>query len=90
MRTNPFSSRQPRSLLVALGLLAISLGVTLIASASAMTVVAVEQDLGRYWRTTYDLLVRPQEDRMPLEEKYGLVQANHLPGTFGGNHWGPI
>jgi hypothetical protein len=84
MFTNPFSSRQPRSLLVALGLLAISAGVTLIASASAMTVVAVEQDLGRYWRTTYDILVRPSGSRSPIEEKYGLVEANYLSGIWGG------
>jgi putative ABC transport system permease protein len=84
MRTNPFSSRHPRSLLVALGLLAISLGVTLIASASQTTVVAVEQDLGRYWRTTYDILVRPGGSRSPIEEQYGLASANHLSGIWGG------
>jgi putative ABC transport system permease protein len=84
MRTNPFSSRQPRSLLVALGLLAISLGVTLIASASQTTVVTVEQELSHYWRTTYDILVRPSGSRSAIEEKYGLVEANHLAGIVGG------
>jgi hypothetical protein len=84
MRTNPFSSRQPRSLLVALGLLAISLGVTLIASASQTTVVTLEQELSHYWRTTYDILVRPSGSRSAIEEKYGLVEANHLAGIVGG------
>ena len=76
--------RRLRLVLLALGLLALSIGVTLIAAASRTTVVAVDQDLSRNWRTTYDILVRPVGVRSSIEEQYGLVEANHLSGIWGG------
>ncbi|MEW6233732.1 MAG: hypothetical protein AB1566_15670, partial [Chloroflexota bacterium] len=75
---------QVRSALLALGLLAVSTGVILVAAASETTAVTVNQDLTRYWRTAYDILVRPARTRSPIEEKYGLVEANHLSGIAGG------
>lgn len=80
-----FISRQRlRSALLVLGLLVLSAGIILVAAASETTVVSVDQNLTRYWRTTYDILVRPAEARSPIEEKYGLVEANHLSGIAGG------
>ncbi len=73
-----------RSALLMLGLLVVSAGVLLVAAASETTVVVVDQDLTRYWRTTYDILVRPAGARSAVEEKYGLVEANHLSGIAGG------
>ena len=35
-------------------------------------------------RQTYDILVRPQLAADPIEEKYGLVNPNHLNGINGG------
>lgn len=54
------------------------------ASASQTTVITAEQSLNRYWRTTYDILVRPAGARSPIEEKYDLVEVNHLSGLWGG------
>lgn len=35
-------------------------------------------------RQTYDILVRPQSSSDPIEDKYGLVNPNHLNGINGG------
>ena len=35
-------------------------------------------------RSAYDILVRPQGSRLPLEVRRGLVRPNFLSGTFGG------
>ncbi|MDW8326618.1 MAG: ABC transporter permease [Anaerolineales bacterium] len=56
----------------------------MVAAASQSMLVVVDRDLTNYWRTTYDILVRPSGARSPIEEDYGLVEANHLSGTSGG------
>lgn len=76
--------RQPRLVLLLLGILAVSAGGILVASASQTTLITAERALGDYWRTSYDILVRPAGSRSPIEEKYGLVEANHLSGLWGG------
>jgi putative ABC transport system permease protein len=81
---NPILERQPRSFLLAIGLVIISASVMLIAFTSQITMIAMEHDLGRFWRTTYDILVRPSGERSEIEEQYGLVEANHLSGIWGG------
>lgn len=43
-----------------------------------------EQILSQYWRSTYDILVRPAGARSPIESQYGLVEPNHLSGISGG------
>ncbi len=73
-----------RPALLALGLLAVTAGVLLVAAASQTTVIAADQELRRYWRGFYDILVRPAGSRSPIEEKHGLVEANHLSGIWGG------
>lgn len=67
-----------------LGLLTISMGGLLVASASQTTLIVADRELSSYWRTTYDILVRPAGIRSPIEEKHGLVEANHLSGIWGG------
>jgi len=54
------------------------------AVASESATLTATQELSRYWRTTYDILVRPSGFRSPIEEKYGLVEANYLSGINGG------
>ena len=73
-----------RQFLLAAGLFSIGAGMLLVASASQTTVVVADRALSGYWRTTYDILVRPKGARAPIEEKYGLVEANHLSGSRGG------
>ncbi|MBC7228726.1 MAG: hypothetical protein H5T61_16085, partial [Thermoflexales bacterium] len=72
------------TVLLSLGLGALTTIMMLIASLSTGMLVIIEQDLSRFWRTTYDILVRPAGTRSPIEEKYGLVEANHLSGIPGG------
>jgi hypothetical protein len=67
-----------------LGLFALSTCLTLMAVASESATLTATQELSRYWRTTYDILVRPSGFRSPIEEKYGLVEANYLSGINGG------
>lgn len=73
-----------RSFLLFCGLFVVSLGGLMIATASEATVIRVARDLKDYWRTSYDILVRPPGTRSPIESKYGLVEANHLSGIWGG------
>ena len=73
-----------RSLLLIGVVLIVSAAVALLLSAVETSKVTVDQDLAKYWRSTYDILVRPPGHRSPIEEKYGLVQANHLSGIHGG------
>jgi len=77
-------SDKTRLPLLFLGLLTVSLGGLLVASASQTILIVADRELDRYWRTTYDILVRPVGARSPIEEKYGLVEANHLSGIWGG------
>ena len=73
-----------RSLLLLLGVLVVSGAFGLLTSAAETIQVVVDEDLAKYWRTTYDVLVRPPGTRSAIEEQYGLVQANHLSGIPGG------
>ncbi|MDY6875306.1 MAG: LysM peptidoglycan-binding domain-containing protein [Chloroflexota bacterium] len=73
-----------RSLLLLLGVLVVSGAFGLLTSAAETVQVVVDEDLAKYWRTTYDVLVRPPGSRLSIEEKYDLVQANHLSGIPGG------
>jgi hypothetical protein len=71
-------------LLLGLGLWIVASGVVITAGLSQAVGLAVDQALGRYWRTTYDILVRPTGTRSLIEDKYGLVEANFLSGIAGG------
>jgi hypothetical protein len=77
-----------RSLLLLLGVLLVSGAFGLLTSAAETVQVIVDEDLAKYWRTTYDVLVRPPGTRSAIEEQYGLVQANHLSGIPGGITFG--
>jgi len=73
-----------RSLLMLFGVLATSGAFGLLLSAAETVHVTVDEELAHYWRTTYDILVRPPGSRSDTEKKYDLVQANHLSGIAGG------
>ncbi len=66
------------------GLLVLSLNVILIGQASESIALVADQDLSNYWRTTYDILVRPAGARSAVETKYGLVEPNFLSNLAGG------
>ncbi|MBC8254986.1 MAG: ABC transporter permease, partial [Ardenticatenia bacterium] len=76
--------RRERAVLVATSTVLIVTAFALFASASSATTVTADQALSRYWRTSYDILVRPPGVVTDIERRYGLVEANHLSGTPGG------
>lgn len=76
--------RGVRSMLLILGVLIVSAAFALLLATVQTTKVTVEENIAQYWRTTYDILVRPTGSRSSTEEEYGLVQANHLSNLEGG------
>jgi len=73
-----------RSLLLLLVILIVSAAFGLLLSAAQTSKVTVDQDLAKYWRTTYDILVRPPGSKSAVEEAYDLVEPNHISGIWGG------
>ncbi|MGB9890802.1 hypothetical protein, partial [Thermogutta sp.] len=67
-----------------LGLFVFSAGLLLLIVASEVTVLTAMQELNHFWRTTYDILVRPTGARSPIEDRHGLVEVNHLSSISGG------
>lgn len=80
-----FLTRNLRRLLpLMVGLFLLVSGAVLVAALSSSSVVQVEKNLSQYWRTTYDILVRPQGSRTLIEKTHNLVEANYLAGINGG------
>lgn len=79
-----FRRRFFRQGMLFLAILLVSAAFGLFLAASETTVLQVNENLAQYWRTTYDILVRPPSSRSEIEEDYGLVQGNHLSGIAGG------
>ena len=77
-------AHRERTALVVTSAVLIAAAFALFASASSATTVTTDQALSRYWRTTYDILVRDPDAVTEIERQYGLVEANHLSGTPGG------
>jgi hypothetical protein len=77
-------TRRERAVLVLASTALITAAFALFVAASSATTITADQSLSRYWRTTYDILVRPPEAVTDIERQYGLVEANHLSGTPGG------
>ena len=77
-------ARSFRSALLFGGVLIVSAAFALFLSASETTAVRVDEDLARYWRTTYDIVVRPHGYRLKVEEDHQLVQPNYLLNIPGG------
>ena len=59
-----------------------SLGV-LVSTARTQS-LQVHGTLGRAFRSSYDILVRPKGSQTPMERREGLVRDNFLSGIFGG------
>jgi len=78
------TERRARSLLLLMAVLVVSASFGLLLSAAETSKVTVDQNLEKYWRTTYDILVRPPGNRSLIEEKYDLVQTYHLGNILGG------
>ena len=64
-----------RNLLLLFGVMVVSGAFGLLVSTAETTTVTVDQDLADYWRTTYDILVRPPGAVSPIEVKYDRCRA---------------
>ncbi|MFN3763692.1 MAG: hypothetical protein ACK4WK_10915, partial [Anaerolineae bacterium] len=73
-----------RGPLFALGLFILSLIAVLAGALSESTILLADQALTNYWRTTYDILVRPAGTRSSVEVQHGLVEPNFLSNLSGG------
>lgn len=77
-------SRRERVILIVASATIIAVIFTLFVSASSTTTLTTDQSLSKYWRTTYDILVRSPASVTDIERQFNLVRANHLSGTPGG------
>ena len=78
----PIKSR--RMVLLGLGLFFVTLAIILIGTLSKSANLLVEKELEKYWRTTYDILVRPANSQSKIEKKHNLLEANYLSQISGG------
>ncbi|MDI7274686.1 MAG: ABC transporter permease [Anaerolineae bacterium] len=76
--------RREHARVVFLGLLVVGAGLALFISASQTSSWLTAGELQVYWRTSYDLLVRPPGASTETEREHGLVRANYLSGLYGG------
>lgn len=77
-------ARKVYTVLMLLALTAGGSGWGIFSSALQTTQYVVNENLDLYWRTTYDLLVRPRGALATLEENYGLLEPNYLSNTYTG------
>ncbi|MEJ5309413.1 MAG: ABC transporter permease [Anaerolineae bacterium] len=80
----PGSQWSYRVFLLFVGLFLLVAGALAIAHLSAMSVLETQDILSYYWRTTYDLLVRPMHAQSQIEQTYHVVEANFLTRLTGG------
>jgi len=73
-----------RTLLLSLGVVAVSVAYVLLTATAETLTVRVEGELARQWQTTYDLLVRPPGSRLPEEQQWDTARVNYLAGLKPG------
>ncbi|PGH41603.1 hypothetical protein COO58_27795 [Micromonospora sp. WMMA1996] len=66
------------------GVLVATTGFVVLTGATTTSRLAVTGAVERDTRAAYDILVRPQGTRTPLEAARGLVRPNYLSDTYGG------
>ncbi len=67
-----------RNLLLMVGLLTLSTGLSTYVSANQNAIVRVNTTLDEHWRGAYDILVRPKDAPQEVEKQYGVVESNYL------------
>ncbi|HEY4600482.1 MAG TPA: ABC transporter permease [Cerasibacillus sp.] len=75
--------RKERLILLLIGALMISVGLTYLVGISDSNKGTIEESLQKSWTASYDIVVRPQGSRSMTEEK-GLLEPNYLSGLDGG------
>ncbi|WP_062351830.1 ABC transporter permease [Bacillus kwashiorkori] len=75
--------RKTKLFILLIGVLIISSGLSYLLGISNMNKQQVENELQKRWRTSYDIVVRPDGTRS-TPEKDGLLDPNFLSGIAGG------
>lgn len=70
--------RQTRNVLLLVGLLSLSSGLSTFVSANQDAKVKIRTTIDEHWRGAFDILVRPTYAVQPTERQYGLVESNYL------------
>ncbi|SCG34572.1 FtsX-like permease family protein [Micromonospora halophytica] len=76
--------RAGRSVALLAGVLVATTGFVVLTGATTTSRLEVTGTVERETRAAYDILVRPQGARTPLEAARGLVRPNYLSGRYGG------
>ncbi|MFJ8579527.1 FtsX-like permease family protein [Micromonospora sp. NPDC093277] len=76
--------RAGRSVALLAGVLVATTGFVVLTGATTTSRLAVTGTVERNTRAAYDILVRPNGTRTPLEAERGLVRPNYLSGLYGG------
>ncbi|MEV4541784.1 FtsX-like permease family protein [Micromonospora echinaurantiaca] len=76
--------RAGRSVALLVGVLVATTGFVALTGATTTSRMDVTGTVERNTRAAYDILVRPQGTRTPLEVERRLVRPNYLSGLFGG------
>jgi len=72
------------ALLTLLALITIGSGWIILAATLQTAQYVVDENLDLYWRTAYDLLVRPQDSVSEIEAQHRLVEPNQLGNSYEG------
>lgn len=75
--------RKERFLLLIVGVLIISAGLSYLIGLTQYNKGAVVDSLQKEWSASYDIVVRPSDTRSTTEDKY-LLEPNYLSGIAGG------
>lgn len=76
--------RAGRTVALLLGILVATTAFIVLSGTSKTAQLQVRGAVGKNFRTTYDILVRPKKSKTMLEDQRGIVQQNFLSGIFGG------
>src|SRR5699024_11698547 len=75
--------RKERFILLLIGALIISVGLTYLVGLSETNQATVVDELQQRWSSSYDIVVRPEGARASIESE-NLLDPNFLSGIYGG------
>lgn len=76
--------RSSRNIILLVGLLAVSSGLSTYVAADQNATVRASATLDEHWRGTYDILVRPKDAVQATEREHGVVESNYLSAASSG------
>lgn len=76
--------RRQRLALLLVGAAVLSAGLTFLVGIGQASRLTVQQTLEERWRSSYDILVRPADAVGPLEDSFGIMEADQTSNYPGG------